>query len=437
MKIHAYRQSARLKLSLLGVLASGFAAAGTLQHPFRFELRTDAKDRCYKSGDEAVVSVSVVDAKGRAVREGVVTARADDGWTNVVFRRDFDLAKEMPFRISLTRKTPGSIRVYLNGNGAHEKFDRLLFDWEKIRPMTPCPDDFEAYWRGELARLTREVPICVEKTPAPNLKMADHDAFYVSFATFNGGRIYGILAVPKDGTGPFPVIVNVPGAGPGLVSLNREIVRKGWITLMMNIHGIPLTGTRKEYMRRFDAWFDGFARKAGEPKYQQVGYSVSRESPLYHDTVLGMTRAIEWLSHESYVNPSRFVYYGCSQGGGYGIYLTAMWGKFSKTVALCPNNCDMLAYREGRTPGSLHIMIQKPENRAKAEQTAPYYDNCNFARMIHTPIRMMYGTADNNCNTVGGIAAFNNVSSKDKEIRLLPGVGHGWHKANIEHWLFN
>ena len=57
--------------------------------------------------------------------------------------------------------------------------------------------------------------------------------------------------------------------------------------------------------------------------------------------------------------------------------------------------------------------------------------------MIKTPVGMMYGTADDNCQTVGGIAAFNCIASKDKRLRLLPGRGHGWHKADLERWLFN
>ena len=57
--------------------------------------------------------------------------------------------------------------------------------------------------------------------------------------------------------------------------------------------------------------------------------------------------------------------------------------------------------------------------------------------MIQTPIRMVYGMADDNCQTVGGIAAYNSIASKDKELRLLPGVGHGWHTAGFDAWLFS
>ena len=425
---------------VLAVLVPAFSFAADGE--FRAHFKPDSKTHLYKSGDKAIVDVSFKDKSGMLLEKGVVDVWADDGWTNTVWRREVDLAKErQPVRMEISRSTPGALRIRAKGRDCpvREAMDRVIFGVGEIEPLTPCPPDFESYWRGELARLEREVPIAVEKTPAPNLDTADHKAYYVSFATFNGGRIYGLLCVPK-GEGRFPAMVNVPGAGPGTTMTfpsKLQLVRKGWITLLMNIHGIPLTGTDAEYHARYKKWFDDYAAKAGEPRYQYVGYAESREAPIYHRDILGMTRAIDWLAKEPYADPSRFVYYGCSQGGGFGLYLTAMWGRFAKSLILCPNKCDMLAYLGGREPGSSHIMNQKPEKIRAAEKTAPYHDNCNFARMIKTPVRMVYGTADDTCQTVGGIAAFNMIASKDKGLKLVPGKGHGWITAGLDKWLFD
>ena len=409
--------------------------------PIYAKYRFDAKSNVYPAGGTAKLEAFVADKHGNLTSNGVVEVWVDDGWTNVIWRRTVDLAKEPRIKAEFTRATPGSLRIYMKGKDipVRERMERMIFGVNYIEPFTPCPPDFEPYWRGELARLEREVPIAVEKTPAPKLATRDHAAYYVSFATFCGGRVYGLLFVPNGG-GRFPAMVNVPGAGPGTTTIfpsRQQLLRKGWITLLMNIHGIPITGTDAEYHARYKKWFDGYATKAGEPRYQYVGYSESREAPIYHRDILGMTRALDWLAKEPYADSSRFVYYGCSQGGGFGLYLTAMWGRFAKSLILCPNKCDMLAYRVGRQPGSSHIMNQKPENIAAAEKNAPYHDNCNFARMIHTPVRMVYGTADDNCQTIGGIAAFNCIASKDKQLRLLPGKGHGWHTAGLENWLFD
>ena len=412
-----------------------FGVLGLFARPPAFHVRPDAADNRYRVGDRATVKVDVSDWKTGSA--GRVEAWVDDGWTNVVWRRTVDLDREPSFTIGdLTRATPGSLRIHLRGGGIRERMDRILFGCGEILPLTPCPDDFETYWREEGARLEREVPIDVEKVPAPRLSSATHDAFTVRFATFGGGAVYGILSVPKGG-GPFPVCVNVPGAGAGDTVLRKAICREGWVTLLMNIHGFLVCATRQEQKARFDEWLAAHVRESGEPTYQRYGFATGRrDAPIYHDTLLGMVRALTWLAKEPYTDASRFVYYGCSQGGGFGIYLTALYGRFAKALILCPNMCDMLAYRAGRQPGSEHIMDQKPEHRPAAETVGPYYDACNFARLIRTPVRMVYGLSDDNCNTVGGIAAFNVIPSEDKALHLLPGAGHGWHAAGFDTWLF-
>ena len=141
---------------------------------------------CRKVGETVSVSACVKGKDGDAVNGGTVEAWVDDGWTNVVWRRSVDLAKEPVVKMSLSRSTAGTLRIHLSMPGVREKMDRVVFGQAEIRPLTPCPEDFESYWRGELAKLKREVPIAVEKTPAPDLSTAEHDVFRVSFATFNG-----------------------------------------------------------------------------------------------------------------------------------------------------------------------------------------------------------------------------------------------------------
>ena len=400
--------------------------------PAYFRVRTDVASGCYAVGAKAVVEVGVEEQGHRP--KGPVEAWADDGWTNVVWRRTVDMAKEPTFKMTLTRATPGTLRIHLRGNGMREKLDRVVFGVDDIRPLTPFPDDFEAYWKGERARLDREVPAAVEKTPAPDLSRPDRAVFRVSVATFGGGRIYGILAVPK-GDGPFPVCVRVPGAGAGQIA--PPPLRPGWISLTINVHGFPLGKTKEEQKERFEACQSALAKESGELKYQRYGFAAGRDKPIYHNSVLGMVRMLDWLATEPYADASRFVYLGGSQGGGYGLYLTSAWGRFAKSLIFFPNMCDMLAYREGRQPGSEHILNQTPEHRPAAEQTGPYYDACNFARLIRTPMRMIHGLSDDNCNTEGGIAAFNALASTDKALQLIPGVGHRWQKdTDFERWLF-
>ena len=417
---------------LSAAVLAGTALSAVCGAPAHFSVKTDAENGCYAVGATATVEVAVAD-KGRRPK-GPVEAWADDGWTNVVWRRTVDMAQEPTFKFTLTRMTSGTLRIHLRGDGMREKLDRVVFGVDGIRPLTPFPDDFEAYWKDERARLEREVPAAVEKTPAPDLSRPDRAVFRVSVATFGGGRVYGILAVPK-GDGPFPVCVRVPGAGAGQIA--PPPLRPGWISLTINVHGFPLGKTKDEQKARFDAWQSALAKESGEPKYQRFGFATGRDKPIYHNSILGMVRMLDWLAKEPYADASRFVYLGGSQGGGFGLYLTSAWGRFARSLIFFPNMCDMLAYREGRQPGSEHIHYQTPEHRPAAEQTGPYYDACNFARLIRTPIRMIHGLSDTNCHTEGGIAAFNALASKDKKLLLIPGLGHRWLKdTEFERWLF-
>ena len=199
---------------------------------FHARFRSDSSNNTYAVGAKGIVEASVTDQSGNVLTNGIVEIWADDGWTNVLWRTTLDLAKTPTAKKEFSRKTPGSIRFHAKGlNFArYHDIDRIIFGVDDIKPLTPFPDDFEEYWRSEQNRLAREVPFDVEKTPARKLSTKDSTVYRVSFPTFNGKRIYGLLSVPKGG-GRHPAIINVPGAGPGWYALRSEITRKGWITL--------------------------------------------------------------------------------------------------------------------------------------------------------------------------------------------------------------
>ena len=156
-------------------MASAEAARKARGHgSARFQVEMDdGGGFCRKVGETVVVNACVKDKSGDAVNSGTVEAWVDDGWTNVVWRRSVDLAKEPVVKMSLSRSTPGTLRIHLSMPGVREKMDRVVFGVGEIMPLTPCPEDFESYWHGELDKLKREVPIAVEKTSAPELSTTD------------------------------------------------------------------------------------------------------------------------------------------------------------------------------------------------------------------------------------------------------------------------
>ena len=64
----------------------------------------------------------------------------------------------------------------------------------------------------------------------------------------------------------------------------------------------------------------------------------------------------------------------------------------------------------------------------------------NFARNIKIPIRMEVGSADTVCPPMAGFSAFNAMPSKDKEIHIGLGQGHGVFnefRSKLDRWLTN
>ena len=134
-------------------LALAFAAvAGAVpqKKSMTVSIRPDAASHVYETGAMAKVSISV----GNAPKDGQAEVWADDGWTNIVWRHTLVFSNETSVVATLTRSTPGSFRIHVKGGGIKERMDRVLFGVDEIAPLTPRPDDFEAYWRG-LSALTR------------------------------------------------------------------------------------------------------------------------------------------------------------------------------------------------------------------------------------------------------------------------------------------
>jgi len=114
---------------------------------------------------------------------------------------------------------------------------------EQIEPAVEDPPDFDAFWaraKEDLAKL----PVDARLTPKPDLSTAKADVYQVSlqnvgYDSKGASRFYGILAVPAA-EGKFPALMNPPGAGArpyrGLV----DLAGKGYITLQVGIHGIPV-----------------------------------------------------------------------------------------------------------------------------------------------------------------------------------------------------
>lgn len=422
-----------MKKTLVGGLV---AVAAALAQAVTFEVTQDHPDALYRVGETASISVLVKGDDGAALKSGKVDWRLDNFGAVRLGAGAADLSAANPFVVTGTMQEPGFLRLQANLTTNRVVWG-VGYDVAAIRQDEPCPDDFDAYWQGEKARLDREVPpdVVCEREKGRSCKA--YDCYRVSFATFAGKRVYGFLTVPTDKSkSPFGVRVCVPGAGPGNVGPSGAGPDE--IGLTMNVHGFAPAATSAEQKRLMEEQNAALAKKYGLPNPKaycsQAGIGESREEYWYHDVMLGINRAVDWVCARDDVDLKRVTYTGSSQGGGFGLFLNYLNGHFTKAfVAVCAIT-GHYGYKQKRANGwpSL-IYAQAPEKRPAAERNAAYFDGVNFAARIRHPIRFIVGFADTTCPPADVYAAYNVCPSADKAIVNAIGSGHawgGWYKAH-------
>jgi len=310
------------------------------------------------------------------------------------------------------------------------------FSPENILPTQSCPDDFDAFWSAALEELAK-VPLDPELTLLPELSTSKVDVYHLSLRTAeSSSRVYGILCVPK-GKGPYPAILEVPGAGirayKGLVTL----AEKGVITLQIGINGIPVNLPDEVYEQLGNgalAWASG-----GYPNLNLD----DRDHYYYRRVYLSCIRANDFLVSHTKFDGQNLLVMGVSQGGQLSIVTAALDPRVKALAAAFPAYCDVTGYLHGRAGGWPHMMRPEEEGRpsrhateAKIRTTA-YYDAVNFARRLKVPGHYTWGYNDTVCPPTTMYAAYNVITAPKKLLVALE-TGHGMspeQQVRIDAWV--
>ena len=414
--------------------ATVMAGCDLLAAPYRFAISADRADCCYALGAEATFTVKCFDlAKGGKKAGGEVEIQLDDFGSDVRVKRRVDPTKENPIVVRGKLDRPGFLRVVarnpavgptLFSEGRGNEVYAVGYAPEKIVQSVPRPADFVSYWRGEQARLEREVPLDPKIEKVESRSQGAFNFYLISFATFHGKRVYGALTEPKA-PGKYPFLFTVPGAGPSwpIGSMPQEA---GMIRAVINIHPEPVPQDKKAAAKTYPG---------GE--YPIWGIQQSREDYFFHDIWLGIDRAVTYLVKRDNVDRTQVLYSGGSQGGGSGFALMALNSSFTRGFVGIAAITDLNGCEIGRISGWPRI-LERTKMADAARKNAPYFDGANFASMITIPIRMSAGLADTCCPPHAVYSGFNALASKDKAILVSPGVGHWTPPAKmkqIDAWL--
>lgn len=415
------------------LLAAGFARA-VVAVPM-IALSADRTNAVYACGEAAVVRVAVRDAQGGLMTNGTVAFTVDAFGTNRLFVRTLDLTLDNPYVWHGTLRQPGFLRCCATLVGEKRLKPTvygIAFDPQSIRLGSGgAPQDFDTFWSNEVARLEREVPLDTRVRRLDNACSADAEVFLVSFATFNGKRVYGFLNIPAHRANePFPVRVSVPWAGPGIAEPEPRADDNRVITLIMNVHdfepGPDAAAQRKKYdeqNRRYASEVAGITLRSAYENHRYAGYTC-RDTYFYHDAVLGIRRAILWVLTRPDVDRTHVGYFGRSQGGGIGMMLAALTPEITRALFCQPALTDMQAYRQGRRSSWPSLVERaRPNDRAAVERTAAYFDAGHFAARLTCESRVVIGFADDTCPPPCVYAAYNAIRAP-KAILHDVGVPH-------------
>jgi cephalosporin-C deacetylase len=317
--------------------------------------------------------------------------------------------------ISLDRPGFVTLRVWFNLEGkVVEKKLNTAVSPDLIKPVTPMPEDFIAFWDGLKAE-SDSVPLDVhielwkeKNTDKLNIYLADFRNYR------NRSRMYGVLCIPKK-EGKYPVLLRLPGSGIHSYTGDTVMANKGIITLEIGIHGIPVNLDNSVYGALSSGALNGY-------RYADLD---NRERYYFNRVYIGCYRAISFLTSLPEFDGKNVIVYGRSQGGALSIITAALNPRVTLLVAYFPALCDLHGYLHHRGGGWPHLFSEDTPftNSPEKIMTAPYFDVVNFAQFVKAKGYFCFGYNDFVCPPTSMYAAYNMIAS-EKYLNLRIDTGH-------------
>lgn len=315
---------------------------------------------------------------------------------------------------------PGFLRLIATATVEGQEYKGLAtagYAPDQIKPTVPNPADFDAFWEAGKKELAA-VPIDAKVTPWPEVSTASADCSRVSFqnVAVEAGhltRMYGVLCEPK-GDGPFPAVLHVPGAGVRTYRGQAEMAGRGFITLQIGIHGIPVDHEGPIYDDLRWGALSGY-------RFENLD---DRDSYYYRRVYLGCVRANDFLVTRPRYDGRTLAVMGGSQGGALSIVTAALDPRVKVLEASYPALADTTGYLHGRAGGWPHMFQDEKRHRSPEKiATIAYYDVVNFARRLTVPGLYAWGYNDETCPPTSMFAAYNAITAP-KSLLLALEMGH-------------
>jgi cephalosporin-C deacetylase-like acetyl esterase len=378
----------------------------------------------YKTGEQVKFTVSVLQngnlLKNTAVRYELGPEKMPATKTDSLVIAPGTLTIE-----SAGLKAPGFLRLtawaYVNGK-QYRGLSTAGFEPTKITPTVALPQDFEAFWKNAKNELA-QIPMDARMTLLPERCTDKVNVYHVNIQNYGNSRLYGILCVPKA-TGKYPAILRVPGAGVRGYNGDIGTAEKGFITLEIGIHGIPVTMDPSVYTSLGQGALSNY-----------WNYNMDNRDRFYYKRVyLGCVRANDFIDSLPQYDGTHLGVTGGSQGGALSIVTAALDPRVKFLAAFYPALSDVTGYLQGRAGGWPHYFDKNnlPFNNTKDKiSTIAYYDVVNFARLLKVPGNYSWGFNDEVCPPTSMYAAYSQIKAP-KQLYLALETGHWTYKEQDE-----
>ena len=267
----------------------------------------------------------------------------------------------------------------------------------KLKPSTPRPDDFDAFWNQKLAEQAK-LPANPVLTPVETDVQGAEMSMFVLDAL--GSKAHGYIAKPAR-PGKFPALIQLQYAGVYALNAHGDAQRaaEGWLVINVDSHDkLPSDPA-------------GNVPKA----YQTVG-NTDREKSYFLGMYLRDSRALDYLVTRPDWDGKTIVLTGGSMGGQQSLVLAGLRPEKITSVLVCvPAGADTNGDLHGRKAGYPNWPSDNPD----VMKTALYFDTVNFASRIKAPVLAGMGFIDTISPPAGVWTALNQISAPKESLPMI------------------
>ncbi len=290
----------------------------------------------------------------------------------------------------------------------------------------PRPADFDEYWDKALAELDKVAPAASFEPHTLPTSVAD--AYKLTFTSSRGAKIFAKFMKPKNIKGKAPAVLIFHGlsGSSGEWSDLIKFAAEGYVVAAMDtrgqggysedVGGVPGTTYATPFMRGFD----------GTP-----------EDLLCKDLFLDTAQLARTVAALDYVDETRMVATGGSQGGALTLACAALFPTLKLCAPTYPYLCDYKRVWEmdldkGAYDGIRYYLRNFDPRHEHIDEfftKLGYIDLQFLAPRIRAKVMMSTGLMDTTCPPSTQFSAYNKISS-EKQVIIYPDYGHEGLKGN-------